>query len=94
MDESYIERGTASTSFVGPDATKLFAATAVRAAIDLYLKTGLKANRAYTPTNMLRFASNLTGKSYKRGRAGLAQASSDIKLWCDEMAAALPKVER
>lgn len=38
------------------------------AAIDLYAKTGIKANKSYTPTNMLRTASKITGKTFKRGQ--------------------------
>lgn len=51
-----------------------FQCLALAAAIDLYAKTGIKANRSYTPTNMLRTASNLTGKKFKRGQY---QAASD-----------------
>lgn len=39
----------------------------VRRAILLYRDTGMKANRAYTPTNMKRTAENLTGLTFKRG---------------------------
>ncbi len=88
MDNSYIVAGTSSTTFVGPDAVQLFAAMALRMAINLYLDTGLKANRAYTPTAMRAAATRITGKPYTR--AQLAQASADIKAWSDAMKAALP----
>lgn len=91
-DNSYIEHGAGGTSFVGPDAVSLFRATVLRSAIDLYVKTGMKANRAYTPTNMLSAAASITGKVYKRGQ--LKQASDDLKTWADTMQAALPITKR
>jgi hypothetical protein len=91
MAESFIEANNASMSFVGPDATRLFAATALRGAIDLYVKTGMKVNRAYTPTNMLAAAARITGQAYRRGQ--LPQASADLKAWIDAMRAALPVID-
>jgi hypothetical protein len=39
----------------------------------------MKANRAYTPTNMLRTAEALTGKKFKRGQyEEAAQALTDL----------------
>ena len=40
----------------------------IASALKLYAKTGMKANRAYTPTNMLNAASQITGKKFKRGQ--------------------------
>ena len=51
----------------------------------------MQVNRAYTPTAMLKAASGITGKTYKRGQH--QQAADDIKVWCDAMKAALPVVE-
>lgn len=93
-DDSYIQRGTSSTIFVGPDATKLVQATAVKAGIEFYLKTGMKLNRAYTPTNLLAVASKFSGKTYKRGRRGLAEAAADLGAWIAAMKAALPVVDK
>ena len=89
-DESFIAAGAGHTTFVGPDATQLFAATVLRSAIDLYIKTGLRANRAYTPSAMLAAASRITGKAYKRN--GLPQASADLTVWIEAMKSALPVV--
>jgi hypothetical protein len=93
MNDSHIEVGTGHTTFVGEDATRLFAAMTVRNAINLYVKTGLCMNRAYTPTNMRAFVTNITGKRYKRGKAALAQATLDLTQWIEAMKAAMP-VER
>jgi hypothetical protein len=90
--ESYIglnEKGQAQ-SFVGPDAVALFRARVIASALRLYAKTGIKANRAYTPTNMLTAATSITGKRYKRGQYELA--ADDITAWADTMLAALPIV--
>ena len=60
------------TTFTGRDEVNTFVLIAVKNAISLYLKTGMKANRAYTPTNMLAKAGEFTGKVYKRGQLQLA----------------------
>lgn len=49
----------------------------IASALTLYAKTGLKPNRAYTPTNMLKAATDITGKTYKRGQ--YQQAADDIR---------------
>ena len=45
-----------------------FQCLAIASALELYAKTGIKVNRAYTPTAMLATASHLTGKKFKRGQ--------------------------
>jgi hypothetical protein len=68
---SYRSDGSAAV-FAGPRAVNVFACAAVASALRLYARTGMKANRSYTPTNMLRFANTtlgLTGKkAFKRGQ--------------------------
>lgn len=63
--------------FDTPELIDCFAITVVASAIKLYRKTGMKANRAYTPTNMLAFASKHTGKKYKRSE--LETAENDLR---------------
>ena len=90
--ESYIGvRNGKATSFVGPDAVKLFQATALMFALEMYEKCKMIPNRAYTPTNMLRASENITGKKYKCGEYN--KAAVDIQIWCDAMSVALPRVE-
>jgi hypothetical protein len=89
-DESYITSGPGHTTFVGPDATKLFAAATLRTAIGFYIKTKMQVNRAYTPTAMRAAAGRITGKSYKRSE--LAKAEADLSIWIEAMKAALPVV--
>ncbi len=55
----------------------------VRRAIQMYLNHGIKASRAYTPANMIAFASQFTGKQYKRN--GLRQAYLDLCALTDSL---------
>lgn len=61
-----------AVTFTGRAEVNRFVAITLKSAIKLYINTGMKANRAYTPTNMLRKAGELTGKSYKKGQLKLA----------------------
>lgn len=48
-------------------------------AIKLYKNTGMKANRAYTPTNMRRKTEELTGKKFKaRDYDGMIAALEEL----------------
>jgi hypothetical protein len=90
MTDSEIKSfGNGGTAFVGKDAVRLYQATALASALRLYAKTKMQVNRMYTPSAMLKAATAVTGKAYKRGQH--QQAADDLKLWADEMAAALPK---
>lgn len=90
--DSFIGVGKGGTSYVGPDAVALLRARTIASALRLYARTGMKANRAYTPSNMLAAATGITGKQYKRGQ--YVQAADDIKVWADNMELALPVVQR
>jgi len=79
------------TSYVGPEATEAFRAISIGSALKFYAKTGMKVNRAYTPTRMLQVASSMTGKTYKRGQ--YAQAGDDLINWANAIKASLPVVE-
>lgn len=70
------------TSFVngGMDVLR---ARVVASGLRLYAKTGMKPNRAYTPTAMLRAASEMTGEKYKRGE--YERAAADLTALADEM---------
>jgi hypothetical protein len=65
--------------FSGPAGVATYQALAIKHALKLYAKTGMKVNRNYTPTNMLRTAGNITGKTYKRGQ--FQQAIDDLEAW-------------
>lgn len=91
--DSYItiSRSRGVTSYVGPDATRLFAAIALRSALKMYASCGVIPTRGVTISKMLTRASEITRKRYKRGEALLAAA--DIDAWILAMRAALPIVE-
>lgn len=55
-----------------------FRAKVIYSAIGLYLKTGMKANRMYTPANMRAAVTQYTGTVYKVSRKGLEQAYTDL----------------
>lgn len=88
---SEIKVGPGGTTFAGPDAVALFRATTIASGLRMYAKHKILPNRAYTPTAMLKAATGITGKAYKRGQ--YQQAADDIKLWADTMAAALPIIK-
>ena len=90
MKESSIHYGKSFTAFDGPDAVAYFRATVIYHGLRLYAKTGMKPNRAYSPSAMLRVAGEITGKSYKRGEYLLA--ADDLETWAKTMKAALPAI--
>lgn len=59
-------------TFAGEKEVNTYVLVVLKAAIKLYINTGMKANRAYTPKNMLVKAAEFTGKKYKRGQLQLA----------------------
>lgn len=67
------------TTFTGPAGVQTFRAAAIKSGLRLYARCGIKPNRAWTPTNMLRAASQITGKTYKRGQ--YEQAAADLEVW-------------
>jgi hypothetical protein len=56
-------------------------AKVVAHALRLYVRTGLQANRAYTPAAMLRTASSITGQQFKRGQ--YTQAAAALDTWAE-----------
>lgn len=91
MTNSHIKHGSGGTVFVGADSTALFRALTIASALKIYAQTGIRANRLYTPTRMLKSATGFTGKAYKRGQ--YLEAANDLRTWAYAMKAALPVVE-
>lgn len=91
---AYNAKGDA-TAFVGRRAVNVFACAAVASALRLYAKTGMKVNRAYTPTAMLAFANReleRTGKNVlKRGQ--YLEAADALSAFIQAEKAAIPAVE-
>ena len=69
------------TTFVGKRGVETFRAISLKAGLQLFSKTGMKPNRAWTPTAMLKAAGTITGKVYKRGQYDLAV--TDLDAWID-----------
>jgi hypothetical protein len=65
------------TTFVGEEVRDA-QALIVRRAILMWVQHGMKANRAYTPGNMARTASNITGLTYTSSKKSLQKAADDI----------------
>lgn len=72
----------AAVTFQGADGVQTFVATTLRRAIKLYKETGIKVNRAYTPTNMLAKATEITGVKFKRGQ--YQEAMDALTKWLEE----------
>lgn len=85
---SHIGYHKGHTSFVGPDAVAFFRATVLASGLELYTKHGIRPSRMWTPTTMLKAASEITGKRYRRGE--YQKAADDVRLWAQTMKAALP----
>lgn len=78
------------TSFVGPDAVRLYGAITLKVALSSYIKFKMRMNRQLTPTAMLQSATAVTGKTYKRGQ--YQAAHDDLVTWIETMKAAMPVV--
>lgn len=53
------------TSFTTPEQISAYQCLAIAGALRLYAQTGMKVNRAYTPSAMMRAASTFTGQKFK-----------------------------
>ena len=60
------------TVFAGEEGVSRYQAVVLKSGLKLYAKTGMKPNRAWTPTRMLRLAEHITGRKFKRGEYMLA----------------------
>ena len=71
---SYIEHTSGGTAFVGPDAVAVYRSVVIESALRFYAKTGMKVNRAYTPTAMLKTAEAILKRAtpFKRGQFVIA----------------------
>ncbi|QIV65883.1 hypothetical protein Cp1R7AA1_020 [Mesorhizobium phage Cp1R7A-A1] len=64
----------------------VFQAITIKSALKLYAKTGIKANRAYTPTNMMAMAKKITGK--KLAARDYMGGVAALESWIEEQKAA------
>jgi hypothetical protein len=59
----------------------MYQALAIKSALQIYLNTGHRVNRAYTPSAMVKTASKITGKSFKP--RDYKAAIDALKEWID-----------
>lgn len=72
-----------TTVITGQD-VRVYQAMAIRSALNMYIRTGMKANTAYTPKNMLATAGHIVGKAYgKATNQTMQQAVFDLTAWID-----------
>ena len=76
------------TTITGADGMRYFQAVTLRSSLKLFIKTGIIPTRGVTGAVMLRIATEITHKAYKRGQ--YQQALDDLGTWIDTMKAALP----
>ena len=66
--------------FSGAAEVSVYQAIVIKNALLFYAKTGMKVNRAYTPSAMLAAASAITGQRFKRGQYKEAAAAIEVVL--------------
>jgi hypothetical protein len=76
MTDRITTNASGSTIFVGTG-IEAFRLLVIAQGLELYAKTRMLPNRAYTPTAMLRNATAATGKRYKRGQ--YVEAAADLR---------------
>jgi hypothetical protein len=91
-DSHVVVRDGRAVAFVGVDATNMLRAVHVKAALNLYARSGMLMTRMATPTSLLSAAADYTGKKYK-GKDKYTQAAKDVGEWIEVMKAALPVVD-
>lgn len=87
MSNPDISIGAGGTSIQGPDGMAYYRALTLASSLKLFIKTGIIPTRGVTGPVMLRIATEITSKTYKRGQ--YQQAHDDVKLWADTMRGAL-----
>lgn len=93
MSDSYIKIDKASNvqSFVGPDSVYLYSAIVIRTSIKLWMKAKIKPTRNMSITQILKRASTITGKNYKRTEQ--EKAIADLTVFIETLKSALPIIE-
>ena len=91
MPDSQIIYRNGSTSFVGADAVSFFRAATIAGGLRMYAEHHILPSRSWTPTAMLKAATSITGKAYKRGEYLLA--ADEVRMWAKTMKSALPAVD-
>jgi hypothetical protein len=69
------------TTFTGQDGVSTYQAIVLKSALKMYAAHGMRVNRAYTPTAMLKLAGAITGQTFKRGQ--YTQALEALEAWIE-----------
>lgn len=77
------------TTFIG-EGVGIFRAATIATGLRLYAKTGMKPNRAYTPSAMLKAANEILGRAGKQAfkRGQYVQAADALTIWVADRAPA------
>jgi len=67
-----IEVTDSATVFAGPEAVDVFKHTVMARGLKIYAKTGMKPNRMWKQSAMLKLAGEILGRKFKRGEGELA----------------------
>jgi hypothetical protein len=79
VEPGQIVHHESGTSFNGRGAVDVYRAIVLASALRMYARSGIKANRAYTPTAMLKAAEEYVGHPFKRGQ--YAEAAEELSAW-------------
>ncbi len=91
-DQSEIVRTDGGTSYVGKDAVSMFRTRMLVSALRMYSKSGMIATRGLTPTKMLKLATEITRKPYKRGE--YLVAADDLQEHAETLLLSLPVTDK
>jgi hypothetical protein len=90
MKDSITYSKSGSTIYDGSSAVEFFRLIAIAQILEFYDQWGIIRVQGWTPTALLTKATEITGKTYKRGRH--AQAAADLRAMAEHIRASLPVV--
>lgn len=86
-----IETTDACTAFSGVKAVNIFRAQTISSALNLYARTKMQVNRAYSPKNMMKAASQILSKEFPP--RAYEQAAEELTAWVKAEYAAVQERE-
>lgn len=88
-DSSEIHHSDGGSMYSGPDAVAVFRAYTLASSLSLYAKCGIRPTRHVGPRDMMKMASEITGRKFKaKDYAGAAAA---VKEWASLMRSGIPE---
>lgn len=92
MESEIVYNQAGDAVMMAGDAVLMFRAFTLASSLKLYAATGIIPTRGCGITHMLKLATSITKKTYKRGEA--LKAADDVTTWARELKAALPTSTR